>query len=259
MKISIITVVKNGMPFLTTAIKSFELQKYKKKELIIVYSSSADSTEKFLIQLKNRHKIIKKNTKSIYKALNEGINNSTGDIVGILHSDDVFFDQNVLKKISLKIKNANCDGIYGGIFFSKKHNLTNIIRVWKPRNLTQNLIRLGFMPPHTSIFLKRKIFKKIGNYSTLYKISSDYEFILRLFLKNSINLICSNIIHTIMRSGGASTNLKNFFLKLNEDYKIIKKFNLNNIIILIKIILKIPQFFVRKKINNKFLNEINLQ
>jgi hypothetical protein len=62
-----------------------------------------------------------------------------------------------------------------------------------------------------------------------------------------------------MRSGGASTNLKNFFLKLNEDYKIIKKFNLNNIIILIKIILKIPQFFVRKKINNKFLNEINLQ
>ena len=91
MKISIITVVKNGMPFLKTAIKSFELQNYNKKELIIVYSSSNDGTEEFLLRLKNRYKIIKKNTRSIYAALNSGIKNSTGDVIGILHSDDVFF------------------------------------------------------------------------------------------------------------------------------------------------------------------------
>jgi glycosyltransferase involved in cell wall biosynthesis len=257
MKISVITVVKNGMPFLKTAIKSFELQNYNKKELIIVYSSSSDGTEEFLLRLKNRYKIIKKNTRSIYAALNSGIKNSTGNVIGILHSDDVFFNKSVLKKIFLKIKTTNSDVVYGGIFFSKRNDLSNIIRVWKPKSLKKNLIRFGFMPPHTSIFIKKKIFKKIGYYSTLYKISSDYEFILRLFLSNNAKLVCSNSIHAIMRTGGASTSLKNFFLKLNEDYKIIKKFNLSNIVLLLKIIVKLPQLFIKKKINNKYLNEIN--
>lgn len=257
MKISIITVVKNGMPFLTTAIKSFELQNFMKKELIIVYSSSTDGTEEFLLSLKNRYKIIKKNTNNIYEALNLGIKNSTGDIVGILHSDDVFFNQNVLKKIFLKIKTTNADVVYGGIFFSKKNNLCDIIRIWKPQNLKQNLIRNGFMPAHTSVFIKKEIFKKVGYYSKLYKISSDYEFILRLFLKNNTKTICSNSIHTIMRTGGTSTSFKNFFLKLYEDYTIIKKFHLNNSVLLFKILIKLPQLFIKKKIKNKYLNEIN--
>ena len=174
-----------------------------------------------------------------------------------MHSDDVFFNQSILKKIFLKIKTTNSDVVYGGIFFSKRDDLSNIIRVWKPKSLKKNLIRFGFMPPHTSIFIKKKIFKKIGYYSTLYKISSDYEFILRLFLRNNAKLVCSNSIHAIMRTGGASTSLKNFFLKLNEDYKIIKKFNLSNIVLLLKIIVKLPQLFIKKKINNKYLNEIN--
>ena len=91
MKISIITVVKNGMPFLKDAIKSFELQKYKDKELIIVYSKSSDGTENYIKSLvKRNYKIIKDNSNSRYKAINRGIKKSNGKIIGLLHSDDIF-------------------------------------------------------------------------------------------------------------------------------------------------------------------------
>ena len=93
MKISVITVVKNGIPFLKDAIKSFELQKYKNKELIIVYAKSNDGTENYIKSLlKKNYKIIKDNSNNRYKAINEGIKKCKGNIIGLLHADDIFFN-----------------------------------------------------------------------------------------------------------------------------------------------------------------------
>jgi glycosyltransferase len=108
MKISIITVVKNGMPFLKDAIKSFELQKYRNKELIIVYSKSIDETENYINSLsKKNYKIIKDNSNNRYKAINKGIKKSSGDVIGLLHADDIFFNNQTLFDVCTQIGRAH--------------------------------------------------------------------------------------------------------------------------------------------------------
>ena len=258
MKITIVTAVKNGMPYLKDAIKSFELQDYKKKELIIVYSTSNDGTDNYLDSLKKKYKIfLDKNTNNKFDAINIGIKKSTGDVIGLLHADDIFFDYKTLSKVADKIKKNKLDGAYGGVYFSKKNNLKIINRIWEAKNFQKKKLYYGWMPPHTSLFIKKNIFTKIGLYSNKFRISSDYEFILRLFFNNNFKISSTNLIHTIMRDGGDSRKIKLLLLKLIEDISILNKHQLSVFIIIAKILTKFNQFFKNKKINNNYLNEFN--
>lgn len=257
MKISIIMVVKNGMPFMADAIKSFQLQDYKKKELIIVYGKSSDDTEIFLKRIKKKYKIFKEKKNNRYDAINYGIKKSTGNIVGLLHSDDIFFYKNTLSKIFNFVKKHNCDAVYGGVYFSDRFNLKNIKRIWVSNESNQSILKNPFKIPHTTLFLKKKIFKEIGFYKTKYKIASDYEFIMRLISNKNLDIRSTNLIHTIMRWGGDSTNLRFSLKKLIEDFTIAKKYRLNATNILQKKIYKLSQIFKKKIIKNKYLNEFN--
>jgi glycosyltransferase involved in cell wall biosynthesis len=257
MRISIITVVKNGMPYLKDAIKSFEMQKYKDKELLIVYAKSNDGTEKYLKNLlKKNYILIKDNKNNRYAAINAGIKKSTGHVIGLLHSDDIFFNKETLSNICKYIKTRNCDIVYGGIYFSERNNLKKIKRIWKPYNLKKNNIISGNVPPHVGMFIKKNVFKKIGYYSEKYIISADYDLILRILISKRFKVESTNRFHNIMRLGGDSTNMINFFCKLKEDYKIIKKHNLSIFILFIKILSKIFQI-KKKNINNIYLNQFN--
>ena len=256
MKISIITVVKNGMPFLKDAIKSFELQKYKNKELIIVYSKSNDGTESYVNNLtKKNYKIIKDNSNNRYKAINKGIRKSSGSVIGLLHSDDIFFSNKTLFDIYTRIKKY--DIVYGGVYFAERNNLKKIKRTWIPENLNKKSILLGLVPPHVSTFMKKFVFNKIGYYSEKYMISGDYDFLLRIIHSNKFKIKSTNKFHNIMRLGGDSTNIRKIFLKFREDYLIIKKHNLNIFTLAIKIISKITQINKKKKINNNYINKFN--
>jgi glycosyltransferase len=257
MRISIITVVKNGMPYLMDAIRSFEIQNYENKELIIVYSKSHDDTERYLnyTRIKKNIRIIKdNNTGNRFDAINIGIKNSSGKIIGLLHADDIFFNKNTLKNISKYFNNSKTDGVYGGVYFTKRTNLSKVIRIWKPEKLNKKKLNYGWMIPHTSLFLKKKIFLNFGKYKNKFKISADYEFILRIFFNKNINIINTNLYHMIMRYGGDSTNIKYLLAKLIEDYKIAKEYNLNNLTIIIKIFSKIKQIFNRTTIKNNYIN-----
>ena len=256
MKISIITVVKNGMPFLKNAIKSFELQKYKNKELIIVYSKSNDGTGNYIKSLSKRnYKIIKDNSNNRYKAINKGIKKSSGDIIGLLHADDIFFNNQTLFDVCAHIDKY--DIVYGGVYFAERNNLTKIKRIWNPKNLNKNSILFGSVPPHISTFMKKKVFNKIGYYSEKYMISGDYDFLLRLINSNKFKIKSTNKFHNIMRLGGDSTNISKIFLKLKEDYLIIKKHNLNIFTLVFKILSKITQINKNKKIDNNYIKKFN--
>jgi len=256
MKISIITVVKNGMPFLKDAIKSFELQKYRNKELIIVYSKSIDETENYINSLsKKNYKIIKDNSNNRYKAINKGIKKSSGDIIGLLHADDIFFNNQTLFDVCAHIDKY--DIVYGGVYFAERNNLTKIKRIWNPKNLSKNSILFGSVPPHISTFMKKKVFNKIGYYSEKYMISGDYDFLLRLINSNKFKIKSTNKFHNIMRLGGDSTNISKIFLKLKEDYLIIKKHNLNIFTLAFKILSKITQINKNKKIDNNYIKKFN--
>jgi glycosyltransferase len=256
MKISIITVVKNGMPFLKDAIKSFELQKYRNKELIIVYSKSIDETENYINSLsKKNYKIIKDNSNNRYKAINKGIKESSGDVIGLLHADDIFFNNQTLFDVCTHIDKY--DIVYGGVYFAERNNLKKIKRIWKPTNLNKNSILFGSVPPHISTFMKKKVFNKIGYYSEKYMISGDYDFLLRSINSNKFKIKSTNKFHNIMRLGGDSTNISKIFLKLKEDYLIIKKHNLNIFTLAFKILSKITQINNKKKIDNNYINKFN--
>jgi glycosyltransferase len=247
-KISIIVCVKNGMPFLKDTIKSIFKQKYPNLELIVCYDVSKDGSEKYLLSKKKKINILfkQKNPGNRYSALNESIKKANGKIIGILHADDFFFSNNVLKIINENFNNQKLDVIYSDIVYVSKFK-KNIIRYWKSENFKKNKIYFGWTPPHTSIFLKKKIFNTIGYYKDKYDISSDYDFILRLFKNNKLKFKYVPKILIGMRIGGDSNKFYNLLKKSHQDIQILKENNIKYylLVVLFKIFRKIPQFFTR--------------
>ncbi len=252
MKISIIMCVKNSMPYLMASIRSFQKQKYKNKELIIVYSESNDNSLYYLQSLDDKNIKLYKYDESIYKCLNFGIKKSKGDIIGILHSDDIFFNKLVLEKISSEYKKKKIDIMYGNILYSHKNNLLKIKRVWKNISIDKNFL----LPPHTSTFIKKEICKK-NLYRANYKISGDTDFLLNL-KKKKYKFLYINKYITIMRHGGLSTNIYYFLIKAIEDVKIFRKYDLSFFCYLKKILNKIEQVIVFKDYKSTgFHKELN--
>ena len=244
MKISIITVVKNGMPFLKESINSFNSQKYKNKELIIVYSDSNDGTIEYIKKNKKKNFTVIKDKKSKNKfgPLNLGIKKSNGNIIGILHSDDFYPRKNVLSNIVQTFKSKKCDVVYGNLLFCKT-NKKKIVRKWLSGKFHRQSLKFGWMPPHTTIYVNSKVIKK-NLYSLKYPISGDYKFILELFNKK-LKFIFLNKYLCTMRVGGDSTKIENLFKKLKEDMSIAKLYYDNYIICIIcKILRKVNQLFV---------------
>jgi len=243
-RVSIVTVVKNGMPYLEDCIKSYQIQDHKNKELIVVYSNSQDLTYTFLKKQKCITKLIIDNkSKNKFGSLNIGLQNTTGDIIGLLHADDIFASTKVLSVVAKTYQETNFDISYSNIKFCLRNNLLAIRRVWFSSKYNFQKIQLGWMPPHVSIFISKK-YKNIS-YRTCYPISGDYEYILRIFKKAS-NIVYVNYVSTIMRLGGVSN--KFIFKKTKEDFLIAKNHLGNNYIIAIffKNLIKIPQLIKGK-------------
>jgi len=259
--ISIICVVKNGLPYLENTIKSFLLQDFREKELIIIYSKSNDGTENVLNDFKNNIEIkIFYDSQSVnkFQSINKGINLARGEIIGLLHSDDVFFSSSILSTINKFICYNKIDGLYGDILIVKRNKPNVVNRVWIDKNIFSKDLKEGWMPPHTSLFLKKKIFKKLRNYSTKYVISSDYNFILKLFSSKKFKIKYLNKFITIMRDGGDSAN--KLFRKFIEDYKILREYNLSFFTLVLKSFYKIPQYFYNYNLNlNNYLKKVLYQ
>jgi len=218
-KFTIITVVKNDKNGISKTIRSVLNQKFKNFEYIVIDGNSTDGT---YLQIKkfnklNKFKIIRRQDKSYYDSLNFGIKKSKGEFIGVLNSRDIFVNDKILKKINVNlIKNKQI--FYSNLIFKKKKS---IVRTWEHKilNITNNNL---FKIPHSTLFLKKNIYKKVGLYNLKYKISSDLDFMIRLSKKyNDIYHI--NFCSICMEYGGLSTNLKSLKLKLKEDFTILIK------------------------------------
>jgi glycosyltransferase len=247
-RISIIVCVKNGMPFLKEAIQSILKQKYPNLELIVCYDSSIDDTEKFLLRIKKKINILfkQKIPGNRYTALNESIKKANGKIIGILHADDFFFSNNVLKIVNNNFVNNKIDILYSDIVYVSKSK-KRIIRYWKSSEFIKKKIYFGWCPPHTSIFLKKIVFNKVGYYNEKYSISSDYDFILRLTKNNRFKFKYLQKILIAMRIGGDSNKFSNLLKKSYQDIKILIENNIKYslLVLFLKIFRKVPQFFIK--------------
>lgn len=256
-KISIITVVKNGLPYLKSAIHSVKNQiNFNEIEHIVVCSPSTDGTEQYLKKVKGIKLIMDRKSLNKFGSINIGIKKSSANIIGLLHADDVFYEKNTIKKILKKFSNK-IDAIYGNILFSEKKKISTIKRKWLSSNFERKNLKLGWMPPHTSMFLKKNIYLK-NLYSTKYPISGDYLFILNFLNNQNVNVKFLNQYITIMRSGGDSTKINNFLKKIKEDIKIIKKFySFYWLTLFFKIFRKIGQFnLIDRKIKNSYIKKL---
>lgn len=246
MKISIITCVLNNSKFIKNSLISFKKQTYKNKEHIVIDGGSTDGTVQIIKKFKNKNLIFFINSdKGIYKALNKGIKLSSGNIIGILHSDDFYKNNNILSIISKTFQKTGADIIYGDLLYLTKTKPHKVLRYWKAGEFFEKKLKKGWMPPHPTVFVKKNIFNKIGKYNTRYKISSDYDFLLRAMRFKNLKKIYLPKVLVNMRIGGKSNkSLKNIINKSKEDYEIIKRNKIGGLTTLFsKNISKINQFF----------------
>lgn len=207
MKISIVTVVFNRKEQISNAIKSVQGQTYKDLEQVIVDGGSTDGTMEIIrdLSLPNT-KIISEKDDGIYDAINKGIRNSSGDIIGIMHSDDQYSNDNVLKDIVELFDVHDVDAIYGDIAYINWKNPTKVLRYFSSEKYLQKGILNGWIPAHTSIFFKKDVFEKYGFYKTDYRIASDVDFIIRVFFVNRIRTFYYKKLLIYMGVGGVSTS-----------------------------------------------------
>jgi glycosyltransferase involved in cell wall biosynthesis len=225
-KVSIITVTKNADKTIEDSIKSLNNQFYNNIEHVIIDGGSTDQTINIINNSNHKSfKFISEPDKSLYDALNKGINLATGDIIGILHSDDFFYDNKVICDVVTFFNlNSNIDLLFGNALFINQFNKP--IRYYKSALFKPFLFYFGFQPAHTATFIKAEIFNKYGIYNDSFKIAGDYDLLLRFLLKYKLKYKYFNRTIVKMRIGGKSTNGLNSILLLNREIK--KSLKINN-------------------------------
>jgi len=256
LKISIITAVYNAKDTIADAIESVLLQSYGEIEYIIIDGGSNDGTIDIIKSYGDKiHKFVSKKDNGIYDALNKGIALASGDVIGFLHSDDVYNDTRTIERIAREFSKAqNIDGVYGDLLYVQKHNTNNIVRYWKSKLFSPSLLKAGWMPPHPTLFLKKEVYDKYKSFDLSFKIASDYDFMLRV-LSGGANVVYIDDILYKMRVGGESNkSVQNIWLKTKEDYKALKKNNIGGVgSLVLKNLSKIMQFLNKpnNQVNNK--------
>ena len=211
MKISLITITYNSGNTLSTTLESVLKQTYTDIEYILVDGASKDNTVSIIKQYEplfgGRMRWISEPDKGLYDAMNKGIRMATGDIVGILNSDDFFTSNDILQKNANAFQqDIKLDAVYGDVHFVHPCNLNKSVRYYSSEIFKRSLMKLGFMPAHPSFYIRRKCFEKYGLYKTDYKIAADFEFLLRVIYKEKIQTQYLPIDMVTMRTGGASTS-----------------------------------------------------
>lgn len=218
MKISIITATYNSGLTLRDTIRSVLSQSYPDIEYIIIDGGSKDNTLEIINKYKDKiAKVISEPDKGIYDAMNKGIRMATGDIVGILNSDDFFTSTNVIENIVKAFESNDIDAVFGDIHFVKPDNLNKSVRYYSSSIFRPSLFRFGFMPAHPSFYVKRICYEKYGLYDLNYKIASDYDLLIRFLYINKITYKYLNIDFVTMRMGGASTENMKSRVVLNKE------------------------------------------
>lgn len=208
MKISIITIVYNNVESLPNTFKSIAEQTYDNIEYIVVDGGSKDGTVDVIRQNEAIiSKWVSEPDKGLFDALNKGINMCSGDVIGVLHSDDIFYDKNTIANIAATFeRDDSLEAVFSDIVFISKENPNKVIRRYSSKKWNPNKFVWGYMPAHTAFFVKKKCYEELGLYKTDYKISADYELLIRFLKISKVKYKYLPTICTKMRVGGLSTS-----------------------------------------------------
>jgi len=207
MKVTIITVTLNSDKFLEDCIKSVLGQTYQDIEYIIVDGKSSDNTVSIIRKYEsNITKWVSEKDTGMFDALNKGMALASGDIIGVLHSDDVFNSKDVVEKVVNAFIEQQVDSLYGDLEYVYPEDTDKIYRIWKGKPFDRKLFNSGWMPAHPTFYFKKELVSKYGGYVTHYFSSSDYELMARYLYKNKVSSYYLPMLITRMRRGGLSNN-----------------------------------------------------
>lgn len=219
MKVSIITVSYNSASTIKDTIESVASQTYDNIEYIVIDGNSKDKTMDIVTSYSNViDNVVSEPDKGIYDAMNKGVQLATGDIVGILNSDDFYETTTVIEDIVEHFKNnKSSDVVFGDVVFVEPNDLKKVVRHYSSKKFKAFKLRFGWMPPHPATFIRKSVYDKYSLYKLGYKISADYEMFVRLLMVAKLPFSRINKVIVRMRSGGASTDGIQSSITLNKE------------------------------------------
>jgi glycosyltransferase involved in cell wall biosynthesis len=245
LKVSIITAVYNNQETIASALDSALAQTGVELELIVIDGGSTDGTLAVLNGYADRIAVlVSEPDKGIYDALNKGIRRASGEVLGFLHSDDLFADDNVLKRVEGAFADPQIEAVYGDLLYVLKENPEAVVRYWKAGAFSRARLGWGWMPPHPTFYVRRAVYERMGMFDTNYRIAADYDCMLRFLGKGRVRVGYIPEVLVKMRLGGASNrSIKNILRKSQEDYRALKNNKVGGMGALVwKNLSKLPQF-----------------
>ena len=254
MKVSIITVCYNSASTIEDTLKSIQAQTYSNIEYIVVDGLSSDNTNDIVNKYSNIVSVhISEKDNGLYDAMNKGIELATGDIVGILNSDDVLFDNTVVETIVGGFNSQDVDAVYSDLIYVSENNINKPTRLYSSKVFSKKMIKFGIMLPHPTFYVRKAFYDKLGDYKTNYRVAADFELLVR-FMSNNIRAIRLPFISVKMREGGISSS--GLLWRVHQNFEIVRACRENNIYTnIFFVMLKLPyklatlitRFFIKVK------------
>lgn len=246
MKVSLITVVFNCQDFIEQCILSVISQDYPQLEYIVIDGFSSDNTR----QIINRYAdhidfYLSEPDNGMYDALNKGIAAATGDLIGVIHSDDYLVERNIISQMVEVLILSEADAVYGNLNYVKRSDQDVVMRKWRSNSFNRKHFERGWMPAHPTLFIRKSYYQIYGGYALHLGTAADYELILRMFYKHQLSAVFADKLVVHMRMGGISNkSCKSFMLAAFYDYRamVCNEIPLPIIALLLKKFRKLTQF-----------------
>jgi glycosyltransferase len=250
LKISIVTAVFNRRETIGDAMDSVNAQTHDHVEHIIQDGGSSDGTVEVILNRSTpQTQLLSEPDGGIYDAINRGIARTSGEVVGLMHSDDFFASQSVLDRVATAFEDPQIDGVYGDLSYVSARDPRRVIRYWRSGEYDISRLKWGWMPPHPTLYLRRAVFERWGLYDTDFQIAADYDAMLRYLKVGQIRLAYIPDVLVSMRVGGESNrSLGRILQKSREDYRAIRRNGVGGLSTLaMKNLSKLGQFVSKEK------------
>ena len=236
------------MDTVAQALASVQGQTWKQVEHIVIDGASTDGSLPVIEAQRDRLAVlVSEPDRGMYDALNKGIQRATGDVVGFLHSDDLFADEKVLARIAAAFEDPDVEAVYGDLQYVSKDDPDVVVRYWRSGKFSQSRLGWGWMPPHPTLYVRRSVYQRLGGFDLRYRIAADYDTMLRFLGKGKVRAAYIPEVLVKMRLGGASNrSVNNIVRKSWEDYLVLRRNGVGGVGALAwKNMRKVKQFFVR--------------
>jgi glycosyltransferase involved in cell wall biosynthesis len=217
MRVSIITTTFNSAVTVAETMQSVEEQDHPHIEHIVVDGQSQDETLQIIEQYPHTATLISEKDEGIYDAMNKGIRAATGDVVGILNSDDLYVDAHVITKIVKTFEDPRIQACYADLEYVDAQNSSRVTRTWKSGSFNSRSFYWGWMPPHPTFFVRKSVYDQVGLFNTRLRSAADYEMMLRIFVKFQLPVAYLPEVIVKMRTGGMSNASVNNRIRANRE------------------------------------------